>query len=241
MTQAGLDIADRGAEDAEWEDAFDDAGIEEMEGDDEGDDSEDGDHRTSDLMLDRMYAEYQERLGGTSQALKREAKRSHVKKAAQMSDALMTQSAMHDNDMQRYLDQLGSGGTKKLRPDEADEDEDDEDSSSSEDEADDQRGSEHEGADGAGASGTGEIAAARWVDSHPLLAKIDEEEEERMLDARLGAPGHHDGDAAMDASSSSDDDDSGNHMSRAAQEVLAAMPKTDKQKRHEARVKLMAR
>ena len=78
MTQAGLDIADRGAEDAEWEDAFDDAGIEEMEGDDEGDDSEDGDHRTSDLMLDRMYAEYQERLGGTSQALKREAKRSHV-------------------------------------------------------------------------------------------------------------------------------------------------------------------
>ena len=125
MTQTGLDIADRGAEDAEWEDAFDDAGIEEMEDAEEGD-SEDDDARTSDLMLDRMYAEYQDRLGGKSQALKREARRSHVKKAAQMSEALMTQSAMHDNDMQRYLDQLGSGGSKKHRPDEADESQDDE-------------------------------------------------------------------------------------------------------------------
>ena len=74
-----------------------------------------------------------------------------------------------------------------------------------------------------------------------VMAKVDEEEEERMLDARLGTTAQDDADAARNPSSSSDDDDGDSHMSRAAQEVLAAMPKTDKQKRHEARVKLMAR
>ena len=41
----------------------------------------------------------------------------------------------------------------------------------------------------------------------PLLAKVDEEEEERMLDARLGTPAQDDADVAMNASSSSDNDD----------------------------------
>eukprot|EP00937_MAST-01D_sp_MAST-1D-sp2_P008002 g8002.t1 len=263
MSDAAMEISERGAEEAEWADAGEAGGVEALA------EGLDGD---ADEQLDAMYTLYNERKGGASKALKRQTKRSHVAQAAAMGDALMTQTALQDSDMTRYLEQLGSG-TQKHKPDErdheeggADDDSEDEDSSSSEEEdgAEEQGYGAHGRAAAAAAAGgrasagaragertaleqeraaegAGEVQASRWIGSHPMLAEIDDEEEDRMVTAALGGDGggEYEGDGSGD--DDSDDDDKDGKVTGIAAEVLAQMPKTDKQKRHEARVKLMAR
>ena len=215
--------------------------VEEAHSDDDGERDDDA--------LDEMYAQYQERKGGTSEALKREARRSRAAKASLAADELMTQSALQDGDMQRYLDQLSEGGTKGQQRHSDSEIEDAEDSS----DLDDEEGDERDGLVGAGAAqveggselnASSDAVAARWVGSHALLAEVDEEEEDRMLDAQMAK--NSDRVVHQDDGGEQDEHDSGHsedeeRVSRIAQEVLASMPKTDKQKRHEKRKKLMAR
>jgi AdoMet-dependent rRNA methyltransferase SPB1 len=262
MTEAGLTIADKGADDAEWDDAMEAGGLKDVnfnpmhemvEG--EGEVVSSGDEEA---QLDYLYRKFNERKGDISGALKRAVKRSKVAKAAAVGNELMTASAQQDGDYQRYLEELGAGSAKARR----DSDSDPESASSSEDEdeaamgrsmRDAERAEEMD--DGTGGS-QAEVRAARWFSSHPLLAEVDDEEEERMVDdamASHGLEGGSGGDAGNNrdashrfssSSSSSDDDDSdGGRGSRtgAADAMLALMPKTDKQMRSEKRKKTAER
>ena len=255
MTAGGLRIAEQGAEDAEWDDALDAGGLKDVnfnpmhemvEG--EGEIVSEGDEEA---QLDFLYRRYNERKGDVSGALKRAAKRSKVSKAALVGNELMTQSAQQDGDYQRYLAELGEGG----KGGRSDSDDIESDSSSEDDNvgramhaADDE-----DDDDGSGAGGSaGEVRAARWFSSHPLLAEVDDEEEDRVMeDAISGASsrfgGSRDASHRESSSSSSDSDDSdstdrqGKRKGAAAAAMLAAMPQTDKQKRSVQRKKAAER
>lgn len=94
------------------------------------------------------------------------------------------------------------------------------------------------------------VKTARWF-SNPLFASIGEAAQSAQVDVNTDADEEEmmsdDSDEGSDSSVGSEDSDDGNAKSKnkkigiSADEVLAMIPKSDKQKRHERRIKAMAR